>query len=179
MVRTRNGKIGKFHHGSSTFKCDSCGVNTRRVGDAPVGTCEFCYELAGIYNMLQDGQFEELAKFESDVNQLTGQILARGGKLDSDADKLIKWFADRKKKIGEIKLQANICIITVMMDGTQQIGSGFKEADVEKHLAERIHNFFGQTQIREFVVIRSTLISSSVQHYDADGKPSGFAGVAA
>lgn len=79
-----------FQRGSGAFKCDVCGRLTRKTG-ATMGhdgrLCEQDYELAGIYNVHQDGG--DLLPYRGEILRLTSEIVEKGGKLDSDARELL------------------------------------------------------------------------------------------
>lgn len=70
-------KVSKFQRnytGKSTYICKCCGHNTRISSEggqdaAGVGCCEFCYEVAGQENLLQDGYINEV-EFEAFVLEM-------------------------------------------------------------------------------------------------------------
>lgn len=55
-----------FAKGSTTFICSCCGHNTRFTGAQSVGSkmCPICWDLAGMENQIQDGQF-----FDTDAEE--------------------------------------------------------------------------------------------------------------
>lgn len=75
-----------FTKGSTTFKCQSCGHLTRHTGTQSVGskTCPVCYELAGYYNMLQDGEYFSEGDY-AQVLDYVNTLRTRGSKVDGEA----------------------------------------------------------------------------------------------
>lgn len=68
--------LNKFQSRSSTYKCRSCGHNTRNVeGDeAEVRLCLACYTLAGEDNCLSDtGEFYSLHSVKQMIERLDRQ----------------------------------------------------------------------------------------------------------
>lgn len=78
----RNDRFGK----RGVFTCSACGRKTREAGDN-VECCPDCYDLAGIFNVLQDGG--DLTPYRSRVEGTCRAIVAKGGRLDSDAQTLL------------------------------------------------------------------------------------------
>lgn len=80
-----------FSPGSTTFTCTACGRRTRDTGVQSVGStlCPQDYELAGIYNELQDHGEEALTPLADDIRAMCNEIVAAGGTLDSDAQELL------------------------------------------------------------------------------------------
>ena len=96
---TRN---SQFQAGSGAFKCAACGRKTRHTGVQSVGSelCSEDYELAGIYNVHQDGG--DLAPYASEIRNLCAAIVEKGGTLDSDAEELLSLIAlDPVKRLRE------------------------------------------------------------------------------
>lgn len=82
-----------FQRGSGAFKCDACGRLTRKTQLTAGHDGRLCpqdYELAGIYNSFQDGD-PNVGQYRPAVLRCASQILAQGGKLDSDARELLAW----------------------------------------------------------------------------------------
>ena len=77
-----------FQHGGA-FKCIACGRMTRHTGVQSVGSelCSEDYELAGIYNVHQDGG--DLAPYAGEIRELCAAITKKGGALDGDAELLL------------------------------------------------------------------------------------------
>lgn len=73
----------KFRKGSGTYKCQSCGKMTRETGhgESDCELCVYCYEVAGEYNGLQDGQMSH-EEYTVKVLQLRAQYKHPG--VDSD-----------------------------------------------------------------------------------------------
>ena len=76
-MRTR---YNRFARGSGVYKCEDCGRRTRKT-PATAGhdgmLCEDCYELAGIYNVHQDGG--DLTPYHGEVLSRCKRIEERGG----------------------------------------------------------------------------------------------------
>jgi hypothetical protein len=78
-----------FQRGTGAFTCAACGRLTRHTG-VQGGDSELCaqdWELAGIYNVHQDG--DDLTPYRAQILRLTSEILEKGGALDSDARELL------------------------------------------------------------------------------------------
>lgn len=61
------------------------------VGESQDGeSCEACYELAGIYNTYQDYGAEGIKEYAKAIKSYCAEILAAGGKLDSDYLDMLK-----------------------------------------------------------------------------------------
>lgn len=85
--QTNNGR-NRFQRGLGCFECECCGRKTRDTGVQNLTpTCSDCYELAGIYNCLQDG--ESVTEYADEIRWRTGNITDKGGNLDSDARELL------------------------------------------------------------------------------------------
>lgn len=85
-----------FQHGGA-FKCIACGRKTRHTGVQSVGSelCPEDYELAGIYNVHQDGG--DLAPYADEIRRLCAAIEDKGGALDSDAEELLSLIDPTKR----------------------------------------------------------------------------------
>lgn len=81
----------KFQRGTGSFKCSACGRMTRLTGVQSIGSdlCPQDYELAGIYNVLQDEGPEGLAEYAAEIRQHAEEIVAKGGKLDGDVEEML------------------------------------------------------------------------------------------
>jgi hypothetical protein len=78
-----------FQRGSGCFTCDVCGRKTRMTTQAICSKlCGDCYELAGIYNVFQDGG--DVTEYASAIRAHTANITAHGGTLDEAAAKLLE-----------------------------------------------------------------------------------------
>lgn len=78
-----------FQRGSGAYKCGACGRLTRHTG-VQGGDSELCaqdWELAGIYNVHQDGG--DLRPYYAAILRLTSEIAEKGGTFDSDARALL------------------------------------------------------------------------------------------
>jgi hypothetical protein len=77
MASTR---YDRFAHGSGVYTCEDCGRRTRKTA-ATAGhdgkLCEDCFELAGIYNVHQDGG--DLAPYHAEILARCATIEERGG----------------------------------------------------------------------------------------------------
>lgn len=75
-------KNNRFRRGESTFKCHICRRGTRYTGVQSVGSslCPECYELAGLENMVQDG--EDLGTVVAERDSLLREIAKKGGDVD-------------------------------------------------------------------------------------------------
>lgn len=89
----RRNRNSNFQRGSGVFKCESCGIQTRKSGDNcghDGKLCNDCYELAGIYNHYLDNGTESVKKnYGAEIKERCGNILLKGGKLDSDNQELL------------------------------------------------------------------------------------------
>jgi hypothetical protein len=90
MTSSQSKRNSRFQRGSGAFKCESCGRQTRHTGVQSVGSkvCPDCYELAGIYNVHQDGG--DLQPYKAEIIEHCAQIKAKGGTLDGDARELLQ-----------------------------------------------------------------------------------------
>ena len=71
-------KNDRFRRGQSVFTCDCCGRQTRNTGQPTQSTtCLECWELAGLQNMIFDG--EEIEEIASERDRYMHTIIARGG----------------------------------------------------------------------------------------------------
>lgn len=82
--------VNKFRRGETTYKCVSCGRLTRHTGVQSVGMelCPDCYELAGIYNVYQDGG--DWKDYRKAIIEHCANIVSKGGTLDADARFLLE-----------------------------------------------------------------------------------------
>lgn len=80
-----------FERGTGSYRCECCGRLTRATGVQSVGSrlCPDCYELAGIYNVLQDEGEAGVQEYADEIRSRCANIEAKGGKLDSDARELL------------------------------------------------------------------------------------------
>lgn len=80
-----------FSRGTGAFNCEACGRKTRHTGvqDMDSRLCPEDYELAGLYNTLQDEGEEGLAPYAGEIRQLCKDITDKGGALDGDAEELL------------------------------------------------------------------------------------------
>lgn len=81
-----------FQRGSGAFKCDCCGRLTRKTSETSGHDGRLCpqdYQLAGIYNVHQDGG--DLTLYRQTILTCTSEIIEKGGTLDSDARELLAW----------------------------------------------------------------------------------------
>jgi hypothetical protein len=64
-------KHNRFAKGSGCFRCSDCGKLTRETGVAAKGSgmCDTCWEIAGWYNAMQDGEITE-----EEYNQKVAEI---------------------------------------------------------------------------------------------------------
>ena len=76
--------------GLGVYSCKACGHRTRYTGAQSIGSelCEDCWEIAGIYNVHQDGG--DLTGYAAEIRERCARITARGGTLDSDALELLE-----------------------------------------------------------------------------------------
>ena len=76
---TRSYRVNRFKRGSGCYKCSDCGKQTRDTGEgeAGVGLCKRCYDLAGEYNVFQDG-FYTFGEFERKTGMTVEQYETRG-----------------------------------------------------------------------------------------------------
>lgn len=76
----------RFQRGSGVFKCEGCGRSTRKTA-ATSGhdgrLCEDCFELAGIYNVYQDGP-GDLPPYFGEIIARCASIRAKGGTVDPE-----------------------------------------------------------------------------------------------
>jgi len=76
-----NRHFSKF--AGSTYSCICCGRKTRYTGRQSMGskTCPQCFELAGLENMISDGNatVEELRR---EIDPLLAEIRSKGGNPD-------------------------------------------------------------------------------------------------
>ena len=84
-------KRNRFIKGAGgVYKCRCCGRGTRSTGNGDnehVKLCEQCYEMGGIENSIEDGNYEDetgKAKLIEEIKALAAVITARGGKAESD-----------------------------------------------------------------------------------------------
>ena len=66
--------------GRGVYKCGCCGRNTRYTGTQSVSSecCPQCFDLAGLYNVLQDGGQPDAAE----VERLIAEVRELGGNVD-------------------------------------------------------------------------------------------------
>jgi predicted nuclease of restriction endonuclease-like RecB superfamily len=83
-----------FRKGEKTYRCISCDHMTRRTKVQSIGSelCPDCYEIAGIYNLYCDygADSEDFRREIPYLRDLIDNVVAKGGKLDSDARELLK-----------------------------------------------------------------------------------------
>ena len=86
-----NKQNSHFKRGSGMYQCECCGRNTRDTGEQGFGTklCPDCWELAGIYNTLQDEGEEGVKPYADEIRARCANIVAKGGTLDGDAKELL------------------------------------------------------------------------------------------
>lgn len=99
----------RFRRGSGCFECEVCGRKTRDTHRAGVPYCSQCLELTEMVNALEDG-IAEIGEFADRIRKLTGEIIAKGGKIEgTDGEALLaeveadeeeveegeRWAADR------------------------------------------------------------------------------------
>jgi hypothetical protein len=94
-MNTNSADRNGFRKGETTFRCNCCTRLTRHTGAQSVGSrsCPECYELAGIYNEIQDGA--TASAYADTIRALTATIVERGGKLDSDARGLLQELSEQ------------------------------------------------------------------------------------
>lgn len=80
-----------FRKGSGMFNCTCCGRGTRETGAQAVGVrlCPDCWELAGIYNALQDEGPSGVVPYAAEIRERCANIVSKGGTLDGDAEELL------------------------------------------------------------------------------------------
>lgn len=76
--------------GGSTYKCDTCGRNTRYTGAQAIGStlCAQCWDLAGIENEISDG-IRTQADAQARIDSLMADIRAKGGNPDEQFASLL------------------------------------------------------------------------------------------
>lgn len=86
----------RFQPGVPTFTCSACGRLTRHTSVQSVGStlCPQDFDLAGLYNELQDEGPEAIHAQAAEVRRLCASIVAAGGKLDADARELLSIAED-------------------------------------------------------------------------------------
>jgi len=64
----------RFEKGSGCYTCLDCGKRTRETGECESGCqlCKECYELAGLENMLQDGNISQ-EEYDRRVAEIRGK----------------------------------------------------------------------------------------------------------
>ena len=77
----------RMQRGSGIFACECCGRKTRNTHGSNLMLCEDCYELAGIYNVHQDGG--DLVRHANAIREHCARIEAKGGKLCADFRELL------------------------------------------------------------------------------------------
>lgn len=63
----------RFSRGSGVYTCSDCGKQTRDTGagEAPLGLCKTCMQIAELYNSFQDGEIT-LEEYEAQSSLLRG-----------------------------------------------------------------------------------------------------------
>lgn len=69
-----------FRLGSGCFNCSDCSRKTRHTGEQAMGSdlCPQCWEVAGIYNELQDGMITE-AEYDQAILPYHNEVVTLGG----------------------------------------------------------------------------------------------------
>lgn len=94
-----------FQRGAGSFTCEACGRKTRHTGvqDADSRLCPEDYELAGLYNTMQDEGAEGLAPYASEITHLCKTITDKGGELDGDARELLAAITNEETTVIDIE----------------------------------------------------------------------------
>jgi hypothetical protein len=106
--------------GRGVYSCVACGHRTRYTGTQSIGSelCEDCFELAGIFNVHQDGG--DLMPYAAEIRQRCARIVERGNVLDSDALTLLE-IINAKQSPGvmaaEIKGDADTAAVAMFIRG--------------------------------------------------------------
>ena len=75
----KNSRNSRFERGSGVYNCSICGRCTRHTGVQSTGSdlCPQCYELAGLQNMVWDG--DALESVAHDRDAFLSEAIKRGG----------------------------------------------------------------------------------------------------
>lgn len=90
MAKKAKKKTNGFKKGTGAYSCEVCTRLTRDTGVGSIGCrmCPNCWEIAGFYNEMTDYGVDAIAEAHDVIRSHLANIVAKGGKLDSEAREL-------------------------------------------------------------------------------------------
>lgn len=91
-------KTNGFKKGTGAYSCEICTRMTRDTGVGSIGCrmCPNCWEIAGFYNEMTDYGVDAIAEAHDVIRSHLANIVAKGGKLDSEARELAEIVGFKK-----------------------------------------------------------------------------------